>query len=86
LDGSHLCGNGSTGSAILINSGGSKARITNNTISKACDGQTSNSTVGLNLSGNNAAIIATGNDFTGLDTPIATGGTNTSPGYEMVIN
>ncbi|WP_172492202.1 hypothetical protein, partial [Gluconobacter oxydans] len=83
LESSHLCGNGASGSAVFMNPGATRFRITNNTISLACDGQTSNSGTGINLGGNNDEGLVTGNDLTGLTTPIAA--TLSTPVPNLVI-
>jgi len=85
MDHSHLCGNSGTGSGILMNSGAKRFRLLYNVIASSCDGQTSNSQVGINLGGNNAEAEVIGNDLTGIASPIELGGTNTSPGAQMII-
>lgn len=71
LESSHLCGNNGTYSGVYLNPGVKKFRIANNTIAQACDGQVSNSQTGINLGGTNDEGVVTGNDMTGIGTPIA---------------
>lgn len=71
VDNSTLCGL-QNGTNILLGVGVSTVAVRNNKIGTDCDGQTPgvvNPTFGVGLSGSNADIIITGNDFAGFTVP-----------------
>jgi hypothetical protein len=70
VDGGVFCGNGTGYSNISAVSGVTSLAVRNSTIGGACDGFSTTPSFGALLAGSNSDVIITGNDFTGVTTPI----------------